>query len=253
MKLTDDAIRQLKNALIAFLLVIVSVFSSVMVDGITDFGEAPPSPLPTPTLPDTLSPTETQNLIDVAITSYAAHQPQDTLSHYEVEDLIMQVVSDYDMQNVGALDFGVTNFDEIEVEDLTASDDLVVTDDASVGGNLAITGNASVTGALTGSGTNTLDLFIHEQTELTATTTTITPTHTFYHLDSAAAVTLTLAASATEGQLLILYGDDNNTITIADTNIRTSDGNALTIGQYDAVMMIYDDGEWIQLIKIANQ
>jgi hypothetical protein len=82
---------------------------------------------------------------------------------------------------------------------------------------------------------------------------TLTPTVTVYALDSAAAVTMTLAASASEGQPLILIGDDNNTITINTTNLRTTDGNAVTVGQYDVVMFVYQDSEWLHVAKSANQ
>jgi hypothetical protein len=90
--------------------------------------------------------------------------------------------------------------------------------------------------------------------DITATNgLTITPTYNAYALDSAAAVTVTLAACTNEGQLLILIGDDNNTVKVDDVNIRTSGGNALTIAQYDAVVMICQDTEWMELLKIADQ
>ncbi len=129
---------------------------------------------------------------------------------------------------------GTTHFTNVSAEDITA------TDDATIGDDLTVTGDTA-TGLLTVT-----------QTELTATTTTITPTATFYHLDSAAAVTITLAACSTEGQLLILYGDDNNTITVADSNIRTTTGNALQIGQYDVALFVCDDTEWIELLLAAD-
>jgi hypothetical protein len=81
---------------------------------------------------------------------------------------------------------------------------------------------------------------------------TITPTSTVYALDSAGAVTITLAASAQEGQPLILIGDDANTITINDTNVRTNDGGVQTIGQYDVILWIYQDSEWIEISDTAN-
>lgn len=78
---------------------------------------------------------------------------------------------------------------------------------------------------------------------------TLTATVTVYALDSAGAVTMTLAASADEGQILILIGDDANDITIADTNLRSSDGNAIVLNQYDILMLVYQDSEWIELAK----
>jgi len=116
-------------------------------------------------------------------------------------------------------------------------------------------GNTTVTGTFHVTGTTTLSgLFRPGFADVTITDGDIlTPTKTAYALDSAGAVTLTLAASAAEGQLLFLMGDDANTITIADTNIRSSDGNAITVGQYDTVAFVYQDSEWLELLKSANQ
>ena len=79
-----------------------------------------------------------------------------------------------------------------------------------------------------------------------------TPTAMVHALDSAGNVTFTLGASATNGQIVIFIGDDANTITIADTNIRTSDGNAATLGQFDVIAFVYQDSEWHQIVKTAN-
>lgn len=81
---------------------------------------------------------------------------------------------------------------------------------------------------------------------------TLTAAYTTYALDSAGAVTITLAATGTEGQYLTLIGDDANDIIIADTNIRTSTGNALTINQYDVVMFVFQDSEWLELLLITD-
>ena len=80
----------------------------------------------------------------------------------------------------------------------------------------------------------------------------LTPTLTFYSVDSSGAVSMTLGASCTQGQPLILYGDDANTVTVNDTNIFTTDGNAVTFGQYDAVLWVCDTNTWIHVAKSAN-
>lgn len=140
---------------------------------------------------------------------------------------------------------GTTHFTNIEAEDITATDDLVVTDDTTLGGDLALTG------ALAAGGSNTLDLVIFEHTALTVTTTTITPTHTFYSLDSSAAATITLAASGTEGQLLVLINDDANAVIIADTNLVSADGNAITMTNADdTAILIYQDDKWHELASL---
>lgn len=82
---------------------------------------------------------------------------------------------------------------------------------------------------------------------------TITPTYTIYALDTSGAVTITLAASADEGQLLLLINDDANATIIADTNLRSSDGNAITLaGAYDVALFVYQDSEWLLIASSAN-
>jgi len=111
------------------------------------------------------------------------------------------------------------------------------------GGELNVVGEMDIGG-----------LFRPSFTDLTVSDgDTITPTYTVYALDTSGAVTITLAASADEGQLLILINDDANATVIADTNLRSSDGNAITLaGAYDIVMFVYQDAEWIELAKTAN-
>jgi len=149
---------------------------------------------------------------------------------------------------------GTTNFTAVSAEDLTATDDLVVTDDASIGGALDVTGALGVTG----SGTVGDDLTVGGAIfpsflNLTVTNgSTLTPAYTVYALDSGGAVTMTLAATGTEGQMLILIGDDDNAITINDTNVRTSDGNSKDIGVYDIAVFIFQDSEWLEMLLITN-
>ena len=92
--------------------------------------------------------------------------------------------------------------------------------------------------------------FVGGQLWSTTTTTatdglTITPTvYSAYNLDSASEVTITLA-SCTEGGPLIIVGDDANNININDTNIRSEDGGASVIGQYDIQLWFCIDAEWL--------
>ena len=81
----------------------------------------------------------------------------------------------------------------------------------------------------------------------------LTPEYTVYALDSSGAISMTLTACSNDGQPLVLIGDDANTITVNDSNIRTSDGNALTVGQYDIIVMMCQDTEWLEWLKLANQ
>jgi len=140
---------------------------------------------------------------------------------------------------VAIVRLGTTNFDNLEL-----SGDLTVGDDAAIGGDLTLTGAFSVGGLTYNSFTN-LTVSVAGQV--------LTPTYTVYALDTSGAISMTLASSATEGQLLILIGDDANTITVNDTNLRSHDGAALSIGQYDAALLVYQDAEWIQLVELASQ
>ena len=122
-------------------------------------------------------------------------------------------------------------------------------------GNLTLTGDTAQTGDVTLTGG--LDLSGLLQTSFSNLTVTngyvLTPTVTTYALDTAGAVTITLGASADEGQLLILINDDANATIVADTNIRTSTGSALTMaGAYDILVFIYQDSEWLELLAIAD-
>jgi hypothetical protein len=136
-----------------------------------------------------------------------------------------------------------TRFRSIYVDhSATIGEDLTVIDDLTVD-------------AITASGYLDLGgLFKPSFADLTLSTPgqTLTPAYTVYALDTTGAISMTLAASGDEGQLLILIGDDANNITINDTNIRTSTGSALVIGQYDVVMFVYQDSEWLELLLLAN-
>lgn len=97
-------------------------------------------------------------------------------------------------------------------------------------------------------------LLIGSTTTVTVTDgQTITPTTSLYILDAAGAVTVTLAACSNNDQQLRLFGNDAQTITVADTNIRTTDGDVVTLGQYDIVGWNCVSTEWIHAYKSANQ
>ena len=82
----------------------------------------------------------------------------------------------------------------------------------------------------------------------------IQPTKSTYILSSTGNVSMTLdACGPTTGQFIILYGDDANTITVNDTNIYTTDGNAVTLGQYDVVGWACAGTKWSLAWKSANQ
>lgn len=122
-------------------------------------------------------------------------------------------------------------------------------------GDMQIADNANVTGTLTVAGSATFNaLAIVASDPFTPTAgQTLTPTASMYVVNSSAAVSMTLAVCGTDGKLLYLYGDDANTVTVNDTNIRSTDGNAVTFGQYDVVAWICRGNDWIHVSKSANQ
>lgn len=126
--------------------------------------------------------------------------------------------------------------------------------DLGIDGDLEVNTNADLDGTLNVAGAVTFqNAFYPSFTNLVVTDTdTITPTYVTYALDSVGPATITLNATGTEGQLLILIGDDANNITINDTNVRTNDGAAQVIGQYDVIMWVYQDSEWIEISESNN-
>jgi hypothetical protein len=119
---------------------------------------------------------------------------------------------------------GMTNFNDLQVDGVTT------------------TGGVTVGGPLI-QGTKALTLTAGLQ---------IAPAYSMYLVSSTGAVSMTLAAPSAPGQVLYLYGDDANTITVNDTNIRSTDGNAVTIGQYDIVEFMSSGAEWIHVAKSAD-
>jgi len=156
----------------------------------------------------------------------------------------------------------VSHFREIEVQSLkapmptamgTATPGIMV-DSSGVANLLELRKAATPVYYVDADGNLTLSaLEINSTTTVTVTNgLTITPTTSLYILDAAGAVTVTLAACSNNGQHLITYGNDAQTITIADTNILTSSGAALTISQYDLIGWICVSTKWVELFTIAN-
>lgn len=84
-------------------------------------------------------------------------------------------------------------------------------------------------------------------------TQTITPlASTVYVINSTGAATITMTACSETGQVVYLYGADDNTITIPDSNVRTDDGGAETFGQYDIRGWMCVGAEWILTIVADN-
>ena len=129
-----------------------------------------------------------------------------------------------------AAERGITNFNDLSVDSVTA------------------TGNVSAGGTLSSSGS-----LLQGSKAITLTAgLSVAPAASVYILSSTGAVSMTLAAPAASGQVLYLYGDDANTITVNDSNIYTTDGNAVTFGQYDIVEFMSVGSKWVHVAKSAD-
>ena len=201
-------------------------------------------------------------------------QCQPTVTAEPTEEVFDWEEEDDDIEDFGAMSFGVgkQSYSWLTAKRLTVVNESDLQGDVSMDGALDVTGALDVDGATTLNSTLDVDgaissgtgavtvteiavsgLFYPSFTNITVTNGyTLTASYTVYAMDSASAVTLTLAASASEGQLLILIGDDANNITVADTNIRTNDGAKQVIGQYDVLMLVYQDSEWVEISESNN-
>jgi len=185
-----------------------------------------------------------------------------------VDDGNVAIIDDLD---VG----GTTNLDDVDI-DLSTSMNIdghmldvgtgscsvaAGDNDACIAGVLEVDGELELDGALDADSTANIAgaltlgaAFYPSFTDLTilAGPTYITPTYMIYALDSGEAVSLTLQATGTDGQLLILIGDDANNITINDTNLRSNDGNEQVLAQYGVLMLVYQDSEWLEISESNN-
>jgi hypothetical protein len=167
---------------------------------------------------------------------------------------IQLTVRGYTTQTAGLLVF----------ENSAGTDELTL----SNAGALFVNGTADLRGNLSdGGGTFTVadiaevtddttfdESVIYASTAITPSNlSTLTVDKTFYIVNSSTNVTFTLGTSgAVAGQMLILYFDDNHSVIIADTNVRTTTGGALTMGQYDVVGWIYSGAAWVELYLAAD-
>lgn len=183
------------------------------------------------------------------------------------------------IDNEVAAQSGRQSFSQIITKTLTVENAAEFQSAVTMDNNLSIAGNLDVTGGDTtlngqldvsggqitlendetiGNNTDGLIDFggglILNTTTITVTDgQTITPTvYSAYRLNAAGAVTITLAACSSDGQPLYLYGEDAQTITIADSDIRTSDGAAGSIGQYDLWVGMCFNAEWVEIANPAN-
>lgn len=149
---------------------------------------------------------------------------------------------------------GLTNIGGGSPAVAAGDNDLYVTADLEVDGETELDGALDADSTANIAGALTLQALLYPSfaDETITDGETLTPTVTVYNLDSGGNVTMTLAVCSTDGQLLVLVGDDANNILIADTNVRTNDGSTQTIGQYDMITWVCIDAEWVELSESNN-
>lgn len=90
----------------------------------------------------------------------------------------------------------------------------------------------------------------------TPATWTLIPSASYIIIHSGGAVTMTLGiAGAIDGQTLVIYGDEANTVTINDVNLLSVGGSTLALTQYDVGMFIFIGhgvNKWAQISLAGN-
>ena len=140
-------------------------------------------------------------------------------------------------------------------------------EDGYIEGSLEVGGDSKLVGTVTASGDVDVNGVIHAYSNLyvagktvdgpvsliPADGATIVPTATLYLLSPTGDVTITLGTSGIAAGTIVEYHNMvAQNIIFAYTNVRTSTGAALTIGQYDVVIWRFTGTEWHELLLIAN-
>lgn len=130
---------------------------------------------------------------------------------------------------------------------VSAADALYVSGEASVGGELTTLGDVTMAQGLGLSGVLNMGDVTYELTG----TQTLTPTASYYVISPTAAVTVTLG-DGSGGDWLVLTNITSNDAVIADSNVRTATGGAITLGQYDVCTLLFTGVEWFLVSLSAN-
>lgn len=146
-----------------------------------------------------------------------------------------------------------TGFDDITVLNAAVTKNLTVAGTSALAGNVSAAADLAVNGNATVTGQSRLKVPVMTNNAFTVTNNmTLTVAYGSYDLNAAGAVGLILNPCTVDGQLVTLYGEDAQTVTVADTNIRTSDGSVVAIGQYDIATFQCFKTEWVLINKLAN-
>ncbi|MCK9601121.1 MAG: hypothetical protein M0R06_18925, partial [Sphaerochaeta sp.] len=122
-------------------------------------------------------------------------------------------------------------------------------EDAYIEGGLEVDGPVYADGGL-----NLSLIFNMEPVDyVLGSTQSLTPAASFYTLDPVEALTLTLAVnSANAGDLLFLTNVSTYTVTVSDTNVLTSDGDVVTMGQDAVAVFIFVGASWYEIALSDN-
>lgn len=136
-----------------------------------------------------------------------------------------------------------TRFSRLIVsQTLTSVGTTTLTGAVTTGADLTVGDDAIVTDDLT-----TANLILGAQTGIVvANDTVVAPTGSYQPISAAGAVGTASITVGTAGSELVLVNTSSNTITFTDTGTLKLSGNA-ALGQYDALRLISDGTNWIQV------
>ena len=196
-----------------------------------------------------LDAVDVDGAIDIAGQTITWDADSDTTSAASSDDVITYTIG-------GASGYMVIETGNLKVGD--GSPSLTLNgEDAYVEGTLEADGAARLDGGATVAGNLVMSngLILQEADDLAVSDgDTITPTTiSAYNLTASGTVTFTLGSSCTDGQMLYLAADSAQTYNVNATNLRTTDGNALAIDQYDVLGFMCFDSEWLLMFEINLQ
>ena len=120
--------------------------------------------------------------------------------------------------------------DAVTAADLTATDDVIVGDDLTIGGWYSTTKQTTI---------------------VVSDGSTVTPLGSYAPISSTASTGTSAIAGPTAGRRLTLVNVANTTITFTDTGTLKLNGN-VALSQYDAVQLLGDGTNWIQIAPVGN-
>lgn len=133
------------------------------------------------------------------------------------------------------------------------NDSFVIAKDATPVVKVGNTGQATLKAGLVLGGKQQLDCTYVEELANTNETLTVAASCYIVYVDTSKNADYTLATTnAVTGTLLYVDQIGPGTLVITDTNVLTSDGNAVSLGANDASLWLFDGSKWQEMLKLAG-